>query len=95
MKKRILVNRGKRMRLITALVVLFNAFAGTSASPWSGNSWGDISRCEINRTASNYIDYVWIPRSSFYDWEYGSTWFWWSHARHRGVAYSQNNPQED
>ena len=63
---------------------------------WSGDTWGGITRATIKALADEMIDSTWVPRNTFTNFQYGSTYeTYYQGATYKGVAYSQNNPQEN
>lgn len=87
-----------RARLISALWLpgaLLLARPG-SAPAWSGDPWGSISRSTIKALADAMIDATWSPKNTFTNFQYGSTYrTYYQGTNYTGVAYSQNNPQEN
>ncbi len=63
---------------------------------WSGDTWSGITRATIKALADEMIDSTWVPRNTFTNFQYGSTYeTYYQGATYKGVAYSQNNPQEN
>lgn len=66
-----------------------------AALAWSGDTWGNITRATIKSNADLMIDSTWVPKNTFSNYEYGSTYHTYTKGvTYTGVAYSQNNPQE-
>ena len=67
-----------------------------AASGWSGDTWGNITRATIKSNADLMIDSTWVPKNTFTNYQYGSTYRTYRQGTtYTGVAYSQNNPQEN
>src|ERR1035441_2235767 len=67
-----------------------------AAREWTGDTWGNITRPTIKANADLMIDSTWVPKSTFTNFAYGSTYVTYTKgSTYRGVAYSQNNPQEN
>ncbi len=67
-----------------------------AAWAWSGNTWGSITRETIKANAESMIDFTWTPKNTFTNFQYGSTYKTYRKGTtYSGVAYSQNNPQEN
>ncbi len=67
-----------------------------AALAWSGDTWGYITRATIQSNADLMIDSTWVPKNTFTNFEYGSTYLTYTKGvTYTGVAYSQNNPQEN
>ena len=63
---------------------------------WSGDTWGSITRATIKANADQMIDSTWVPKNTFTNFQYGSTYrTYYQGTTYMGVAYSQNNPQEN
>lgn len=83
------------------LAAVFGAtMGGMGTSPgvfaWSGDSWASITRAEIQSNAVAMIDVQWTPKNTMKNWEWGSTYYTFAKGRtFKGVAYCQNNPQEN
>jgi hypothetical protein len=83
-----------RIRLPLAGLALF--FLPWAALGWTGDTWGSISRATIQSNADLMIDSTWVPKNTFTNFEYGSTYLTYTKGvTYTGVAYSQNNPQEN
>ncbi len=66
------------------------------AAAWTGDTWGNITRDTIKSNADLMIDSTWVPKNTFTNFEYGSTYLTYNKGvAYTGVAYSQNNPQEN
>ncbi|HPQ65903.1 MAG TPA: SH3 domain-containing protein, partial [bacterium] len=79
-------------------IVLFLALLWTRpALPWSGETWGDTTRGEIVRRAEIMMDLVWSPHRAVRNYGYPTEVYhtFNSYTDYTGLAYSQNNPQED
>ena len=67
-----------------------------AALAWSGDTWGNITRATIQSKADMMIDSTWMPKNTFTNFQYGSTYYTYTKGvTYTGVAYSQNNPQEN
>ncbi len=78
------------------VVLLFAWLIPVSLPGWSGETWGPISRATIKANADLMIDSTWVARNAFTNFQYGSTYQNYSKGTtYKGVAYSQNNPQEN
>ena len=67
-----------------------------AARAWTGDTWGNITRATIKANADLMIDSTWVPKSTFTNFAYGSTYVTYTKgSTYTGVAYSQNNPQEN
>lgn len=67
-----------------------------SAPAWSGNTWGPITRAAIKSNADLMIDSTWVAKTGFSNFQVGSTYqAYTGGVVYRGIAYSQNNPQEN
>jgi hypothetical protein len=63
---------------------------------WSGDTWAPISRATIKANADLMIESTWIPKNTFTNFQYGSTYKTYTKGTsYKGIAYSQNNPQEN
>ncbi len=64
--------------------------------PWSGDTWGPLTRGEIAARAEEMINLTWSPNRGIYNYRssVGYTVFN-SYITYTGQAYSQNNPQEN
>ncbi len=62
---------------------------------WSGDMWGPITRAAIKANADKMIDSTWVPKNTFTNWQYGSSYqVYTKGVTYTGVAYSQSNPQD-
>src|SRR5512135_1722055 len=67
-----------------------------AALAWSGDTWGNITRATIKANADLMIDSTWAPANTFTNYQYsGSYRTYYQGTTYTGVAYSQNNPQEN
>lgn len=67
-----------------------------AAPAWSGDTWGNITRATIKSNADLMIDSTWVPKNTFTNFQYGSTYrTYYQGVTYTGVPYSQNNPQEN
>ncbi len=85
--------------LLTGMMLLLLPCA---ARAWSGDDWGAISRATIQSNADLMIDSTWTPKNTFTNWQYKSSAYktnvyhvYTKGVTYTGVAYSQNNPQEN
>jgi len=91
----------RRKRLIRralglALPVLLSAVFLPSARPWSGETWGPLSRGQIVERAEEMIGLSWSPNRGIHNYRSSSGYTVYnSHVTYNGLAYSQNNPQEN
>jgi len=83
---------GHRLQLLgIALLIL-----PCAALAWSGDTWGNITRATIKSNADLMIDSTWVPKNTFTNWQYGSSYYVYTKGvTYTGVPYSQNNPQEN
>jgi uncharacterized delta-60 repeat protein len=85
-----------RSLIFLAMIILFILFLQPASHAWTGDMWCSISRETITNIASEMIDSTWSPKNTIRNWEYGSQWnYFYSGTTYRGIAYSQNNPQEN
>ncbi len=78
------------------LFLVLLALSPVAAFGWSGDTWGTTTRAAIKALADEMIDSTWSPRNTFTNFQYGSTYkTYFSGTTYKGVAYSQNNPQEN
>ena len=64
--------------------------------PWSGETWGDLSRGEIVARAERMMNLTWSPKRGIYNFGYGSTWHTFTHPQvYTGMAYTQHSTQEN
>jgi hypothetical protein len=78
------------------VALLFSWLIPVSLPGWSGETWGPISRATIKANADLMIDSTWVAKNAFANFQYGSTYQNYSKgATYKGVAYSQDNPQEN
>src|ERR1035438_6805217 len=67
-----------------------------SALAWTGDTWGNITRATIKANADLMIDSTWVPKNTFTNWQYGSSYLTYTKGgTYTGVAYSQGNPQDN
>src|ERR1035441_4683692 len=67
-----------------------------AARAWTGDTWGNITRATIKANADLMIDSTWVPKNTFTNWQYGSSYLTYiKGVTYTGVAYCQNNPQEN
>jgi hypothetical protein len=67
-----------------------------AASAWTGNTWANITRATIKSNADQMIDSAWVPKNTFTNWQYGTSYLtYYQGVSYTGVAYTQNNPQEN
>jgi len=67
-----------------------------SIQAWSGESWDGISRSFIENRAIMMMKNTWSPKNTISNFGYRSTYHTFSKGTtYTGVAYSQNNPQEN
>ncbi len=84
------------MKLQIPGVALMLLAVPCAALAWSGDTWGSISRATIKANADQMIDVTWTPKTTFTNFQYGSTYrTYYQGTAYTGVAYSQNNPQEN
>lgn len=90
------MNKVTRMKMkFPALALALLILPGTAAA-WTGNTWGNITRATIQANADGMIDFTWTPKNTFTNFQYGSTYkTYYKGTTYSGVAYSQNNPQEN
>jgi hypothetical protein len=80
-------------RLAFGMAVLV---APGNALGWSGDTWAPITRATIKANADQMIDSTWVPKNTFTNYQYGSTYKTYTKGvTYKGIAYSQNNPQEN
>jgi len=81
----------------TALLIVATALLFPCAAPaWTGNTWAPISRATIKANAGQMIDSTWVPKNTFTNYQYSGSYRTYSKGTtYTGVAYSQNNPQEN
>ncbi|MCX8090786.1 MAG: immunoglobulin domain-containing protein [Verrucomicrobiae bacterium] len=85
-----------RFKLAGLTLVALLAAMPQPARAWSGDPWGSISRDTIKALADAMIDVTWSPKTTFTNFQYGSTYrTYYQGTTYTGVAYSQNNPQEN
>jgi hypothetical protein len=61
-----------------------------AASAWSGDTWAGITRATIKANADQMIDSTWVPKNTFTNFQYGSTYrTYYKGTTYTGVAYSQ------
>lgn len=66
------------------------------AQAWSGTTWGSETRSTMQSLAETMMYKAWSPKNSIYNFGYGSTYHTFSRGTvYTGMAYSQNNPQEN
>lgn len=86
---------------IWVVLLLFGIFVIVAAVPeaysWTGETWGTINRGEIVRRAGLMIDMTWSPNRGIYNYAYPAEIYttFNSYTDYSGLAYSQNNPQEN
>ncbi len=86
-----LLLRVKRWLVGIALLIL-----PCAALAWSGDTWGNITRATIKANADLMIDSTWVPKNTFTNWQYGSSYqVYTKGVTYTGVAYSQSNPQDN
>ena len=85
--------------LLTGIALLLLPCA---ARAWTGDTWASISRATIQSNADLMIDSTWVPKNTMTNWEYTSSssgldvyYTYTKGVTYTGVAYSQNNPQEN
>ena len=62
-----------------------------AAPAWTGDTWGNITRATIKSNADLMIDSTWVPKNTFTNWEYGTTYHTYTKGVvYTGVAYSQS-----
>jgi hypothetical protein len=84
----------KRARRFTAGAAIF--LLPAAAGAWSGETWGNRTRDEIVDRADEMIAPVWSPHRGIYNYRSSSGYTTYnSFTPYTGVAYSQNNPQEN
>ena len=67
-----------------------------AALAWTGDTWGNITRATIKANADLMIDSTWVPKNTFTNWQYGSSYLTYTKGvTYTGVAYCQNNPQQN
>lgn len=61
-----------------------------AALAWTGDTWGNITRATIKSNADLMIDSTWVPKNTFTNFQYGSTYLtYYQGVTYTGVAYSQ------
>ncbi len=90
-------DRGGRARALgTAVLLALSLAPPPAARAWSGVAWGAITRDTIRTNADFMIDQTWSPKKSFSNFQVGTTYQPYQQGvTYKGVAYSQNNPQEN
>ena len=62
----------------------------SAARAWSGDTWGPITCATIKANADQMIDSTWVPKNTFTNWQYGSSYQVYAKGvTYTGVAYSQ------
>jgi hypothetical protein len=85
-----------RSLIFLAMIILFILFLQPASHAWTGDMWCSISRETITNIASEMIDSTWSPKNTIHNWEFGTQWnYFYSGTTYTGIAYSQNNPQEN
>jgi len=80
---------------VASLLLVAGLLAPASAPAWTGETWGPITRATIKSIADEMIDSSWVPKNTFTNYQYGSTYQKYTGGvTYKGIAYSQNNPQE-
>jgi len=75
-----------KMRLIGIALLLVPC----AAPAWSGDTWASITRATIKSNADLMIDSTWVPKNTFTNFQYGSTYrTYYQGTTYTGVAYSQ------
>ena len=76
--------------LETRLVGLALAVLPAAALAWSGDTWAPITRATIKANADLMIDSTWVPKNTFTNWQYGTSYRTYTKdVIYTGVAYSQ------
>ncbi len=57
-----------------------------AALAWTGDTWGSITRATIKANADLMIDSTWVPKNTFTNWEYGSSYL---HVHQRGHLHGR------
>ncbi len=90
--------RNRQFRWISclALSLVFSALFLPEARPWSGETWGPLSRGQIVERAEEMIGLSWSPNRGIHNYRSSVGYTVYnSHVTYTGLAYSQNNPQEN
>lgn len=45
----------------------------TEVYAWSGDTWGMLNRETIEQKVNSMKDYLWTPKNTIRNWEYGTT----------------------
>jgi len=78
------------MKTMSPAVGLAFLLLPCAASAWSGDTWGNITRATIKSNADLMIDSSWVPKNTFTNFQYGSTYrTYYQGTTYTGVAYSQ------
>ncbi len=84
------------MKSTLVAIAVAGLMTPVAAPGWSGDTWAGITRATIKSNADLMIDSTWVPKNTFTNFQYGSTYQNYSQGvTYKGVAYSQNNPQEN
>lgn len=78
--------------VLAAVIALL--FLPNMSWSWSGNTWGSMTRTDIENIAKGMMDPSWST-SGFTNLISGSTYHTFAAGTYKGIAYTQNNPQEN
>lgn len=80
--------------IVIGVAVVLGVFTGAYA--WTDETWGSISRATIESRAMSMISLKWTPKNTIQNWEVDNTYYPFKKGTtYTGVAYSQDNPQEN
>lgn len=83
-------------KLLILSLIIFLFLPSYHLLGWNGEPWEEMSREEIISIASQMTNSAWSPQNTIYNFGYGSTYhYFYSNTTYSGVAYSQDNPQEN
>ncbi|MDP8235378.1 MAG: lamin tail domain-containing protein [Candidatus Erginobacter occultus] len=89
-------NRQFRWIFCLALSLVFSALFLPEARAWSGETWGPLSRGQIVERAEEMIGLSWSPNRGIHNYRSSVGYTVYnSYITYTGLAYSQNNPQEN
>jgi beta-lactamase superfamily II metal-dependent hydrolase len=85
-----------RWSLPIVIFILALVLTAPEVRPWSGDSWGPLTRGEIVERAEEMINLTWSPNRGIYNYRSSVGYTVYnSYITYTGQAYSQNNPQEN
>ena len=84
-------------RIALIVVHLFTAIAiGSTATAWTGDTWGPINRETIVKVARKMIDFSWSPLNNINNWNYADVWTpYFSDVVYYGIPYSEERPVQN